>query len=64
MVMATIGRTYPVGTLQRAIVEEAARVSTGIQVDARDLNDGHRFTRALPYVVVTPALRKKRKWGP
>ncbi len=62
--MTTIGHTYPEGTLQRAMVEEAARVSTGMQVDARDLNGGHRFTRGLPYVVVTPTLRKQRKWGP
>jgi hypothetical protein len=45
-------------TLRHALAEAAGRT----EVDSHDLNGGRSVTHALPYQVITPALRLKRGW--
>jgi hypothetical protein len=46
--------SYPVGTLQRAIADAAARVTAGEGVEPRDLGGARKPAPVAPDPVVTP----------
>ena len=50
-------RTYPNGTLQRALADAAARVAAGGDVDPRDLGGGRTTAHEAPDPIVTPEGR-------
>jgi hypothetical protein len=45
---------YPVGTLQRAIADAAARAAAGEDVEPRDLGGARKTARVTPDPVVPP----------
>ena len=47
-------RTYPDGTLQRALADAAARAAAGGYVDPRDLGGGRTTAPEAPDPLVTP----------
>jgi hypothetical protein len=55
---------YPVGTLQRAIADAAARVAAGEDVEPRDLGGVRQTARVTPDPVATPPAPASRGWLP
>jgi hypothetical protein len=47
---------YPLGTLQRAIADAAARVTAGEDVEPRDLGGARKTAGVTPDPVVTPQV--------